>query len=77
MIHSRLWCREYPRRQIHGIPYVHQRQIERNRSALGGKMRIPLHAEFDGRQFDADVSDPFLETFSLKYVEQKKINNYN
>ncbi len=62
-INSRSRCREYPRRQIHGISLVHPRQLERDRSAFYGKWRISLDVEMDGRRFDVDISNPFLETF--------------
>ncbi len=59
-INSRLRCREFPRRQIHGISLVHSRQIIRNRSWCFVKIRISLDVEMDGRRFDVGVSDPFL-----------------
>ncbi len=62
-INSRSRCREFPRRQIHGVSLVHDRQLERNWSVLRGKRRIPLNVKMDGRRFDVGVSDPFLKTF--------------
>ncbi len=62
-INSRSRCRKYPRCQIHGISLVHPRQIERNRSVFCGKKRISLGVEMDGRRFDVDVSDPFLNVY--------------
>ncbi len=59
-INSRARCREYPRRQIHGVSLVHPRQLERNRSFLWVKWRISLDVEMNGRRFDVGVSDPFL-----------------
>ncbi len=59
-INSRLRCREFPRRQIHGVSLVHPRQIERNRSVFCEKIWISRDVEIDGRRFDVDVSDPLL-----------------
>ncbi len=67
-INSRPRCREYPRRQIHGIPLVHPRQLERNWIVSWVKIRfssvvkwiIFRDVEIDGRRFDVGVSDPFL-----------------
>ncbi len=59
-ISSRSRCREFPRRQIHGVSLVHQRQHKRNRSSFCFKWRISLDVEMDGRRFDVGESDPFL-----------------
>ncbi len=64
-INSRSRGREYPRCQIHGVSLVHHRQIVRNRSVSCVKCWISLDEEMDGRRFDVDVSNPFLETFLI------------
>ncbi len=61
-INSRSRCREYSRRQIHGVSLVHHRQIERNNSSCGEKW-IALDVKMDGRRFDVSVSNPFLKIF--------------
>jgi hypothetical protein len=42
-----------------------------NRQPLDVYQRMSQDREFDGCQFDIDVSDPFLKTFSLINIELK------
>jgi hypothetical protein len=69
------WGFEYSQCHIHGFSNVHLLgQIERNCSVGCDKWRISLDVEMDGRWFDVDVSDPFLETFfKIKELDIRKI----